>query len=649
VAENADLAGLRERIETLRGAAAAPDADLRPILNAVLGELELTIKSIEELRPAAGQAGLDRAGVAEAERRLLRAVFQEVPAPIFLLERDFAVRRVNRQAAALIGADTGATTGMPFTALVDPAARDAVRTQLTALLRTGRPRRLRCQLLGGRAKVDTTLTIDLVRRPGESGPLIMAVVGAANVPQQPVARDDTLMTVRSATADRVIAETTQRLDLLSAASRLLFENAAFGEPLMLRRCASLFAAGLSAWVIVDVEKDGQMQRLFVAGPSGERFADLARAIEEQSPLPGSLPWQVHTSGRSRLIAKAPDEAVLGSASSGASVLTLLGATSVLCTPLTDGERSYGTLTLARRPEAGPFAQADLDLVEEIGQQLAVAIKVGRMFLRRSAISDALQASLLPRDLPPVPGVEIATVYVPSTQDLGVGGDFYDVYPGPGGWGLAIGDVCGRGEEAGAVTAMARHAIRVLAHWNPDPADVLRLANEVMNGQQGTDKFVTAIAARFGWRDDTLRVVLASAGHPGPMLVRPDGRVRVLAAGGLPLGFFDDARPPTEDVELEPGDMLFFYSDGVTEARDAAGGYFEARFADELAALAGRPASEVVASLRECVLEFSEGEVRDDVTMVALRALDPPAHPPAAIPGGPAGPAGESPGPGQQAG
>ena len=335
-------------------------------MDAVLGELELTVGLLGKLRSGRSATETDRAGAADAERRLLRAVFQDVPAPIFLLERDFAVRRVNRQASALLGVDAGATTGKPFTALVDPAASGAVRAQLTALLRTGRPRRIRCELVGVTGKVDTTLTIDLLRRPGEYGPLIMAVAGPASMPQLLTASDDTVMTGRSVSADRAIAETTQRLDLVSAVSRLLFENAAFGEPLMLRRCASLFAAALSAWVIVDVEKDGEMRRLFVAGPAGERFADLTRAIEDQGPLRGSLPWEVHTSGRSRLIADARDAQVLGPASSGVPVLALLGATSVLCTPLTDGERSYGTLTLARRPEAGPFAAADLELVDEVG-------------------------------------------------------------------------------------------------------------------------------------------------------------------------------------------------------------------------------------------------------------------------------------------
>jgi serine phosphatase RsbU (regulator of sigma subunit)/GAF domain-containing protein len=636
-----EIAGLRARIDSLRDVAEMPDAELGPAMDAVLGELEFAVGLLGKLRQGVSAPEAEGTGAAEAERRLLRAVFQEVPAPIFLLERDFSIRRVNKQALALLGADAGSTTGTPFTALVEPATAASVRAQLTAVLQTGRPHRVRCQLLGAE-KIGTTLSFDLLRRPGESGPLIMAVAGPANMRQQQAVTEYPTLAGRSVTADRVIAETTQRLDLISAASRLLFENAAFGESLMLRRCASLLAAGLSAWVIVDVEKQGEMRRLFVAGPAGERFADLTRAIEDEGPLPGSLPWEVHTSGRSRLIAEAEEPAVLGGASSGVPVLTLLGATSVLCTPLADGERGYGTLTLARRPEAGPFAAADLVLLDEVGQQLAVAIKVGRMFLRRSAIGEALQASLLPRELPPVPGVEIATAYAASTQHLGLGGDFYDVYPGPGGWGLMIGDVCGRGEAAGAVTALARYAIRVLAHWNPEPGEVLRLVNEVMNNQQGNnqqgaDRFVTAIAARFGWHEGILRVVLASAGHPGPLLVRPDGRVRVLRGGGLPLGFFDDARPATERLDLEPGDMVFFYSDGVTEARGADGGYFESRFADELAALAGRPASEVVASIRELVLEFSEGEVRDDVTLVALRALEPPTHPaahlrPDAIPG-----------------
>ena len=620
---DAEIAELRERLLSLRHAAESPAAEPRSTLDAVLSELESTIGMLGKLKsgPRAGEA--ERADGADAERRLLRAVFQEVPAPIFLLEFDSAIRRVNRQAATLIDMDRGSATGKPFTAFVDPTDRRAVRTLLTAVLRTGRSRRLRCRILGTTRKVETILTLDLVEGPGESGPLVMAVAGPASMPRPPAVAGDSVMAGRSATADRAIAAAAHRFDLISAVTRLLLENSTFSDSLVLRRCASLLAAELTAWVMVDVEQDREMRRLFVAAPAGKQFADLTRAIEDGCPLPGSLPWEVHKSGQSRLIADAPEATVLGAASSGVALLTLLGTTSVMCAPLTDGEHSYGTVTLARRPEVGPFAAVDLELVDQICQQLAIAIKVGRMFMRRSAVTEALQASLLPRDLPLVPGVDIATAYVASTRDVGLGGDFYDVYPSPSGWRLVIGDVCGRGEQAAAVTALARYAIRVFGHWNPAPADVLRLTNEVMSAQPDTDRFVTAIAGRLGWRDETLHVVLASAGHPGPLLVRPDGRVRVLSGGGLPLGFFDDARPTTEQLELDPGDLLFFYSDGATEARDAAGAYFDSRLADTLAALAGRPAGEVVAAIRDVVLEFSDSDLRDDMTMLALRVLGPP--------------------------
>ncbi|HUK70762.1 MAG TPA: SpoIIE family protein phosphatase [Streptosporangiaceae bacterium] len=626
-----EIARLRARAQSLRSAADNPATGLRLTLDAVLGELESAMGMLGKLRsgPYLGAAG--RAGGAEAERRLLRAVFQDVPAPIFLLEGDSAVRRVNRQAATLLDMEPGSATGKPFTSFVEPGARRPVREQLAAVLRTGRPRRLRCTLVGTAGKVATTLTLDVLERPGDAGPLVMAVAGPANTPYPQLAAIARPAAGRSRTADRAIVAATARLDLMSAFTRLLFENAAFGESLMLRRCAHLLAAELTAWVIVDAEHDGDMRRLFVAGPKGGQFGDLTRAIEDQGPLPGSLAWEVHRSGRSQLITDSPDATVPGGAASSMPTLALLGVTSVLCAPLTDGERGYGTLTLARRPEVAPFAAADLELVDEICQQLAVAVKIGRMFMRRSVVAEALQASLLPRDLPAVPSVEIATAYVASTQNLGVGGDFYDVYPSPGGWGLLIGDVCGRGEQAAAASALARYAIRICAHWNPQPADVLRLANEVVGARPEADEFVTASAARLGWQDEKLHVVLASAGQPGPLLVRPDGRVRPLAGGGLPLGFFEDARPSTEQLELEPGDLLFLYSDGVTEARDAAGNYFERGLADELSRLATRSASEIVASVRDRVLEFSDNDLRDDVTMVALRVLEPPddalAHPP----------------------
>jgi phosphoserine phosphatase RsbU/P len=226
-------------------------------------------------------------------------------------------------------------------------------------------------------------------------------------------------------------------------------------------------------------------------------------------------------------------------------------------------------------------------------------------------------------LPDVPGVELAAAYMGATEGLDVGGDFYDVYPIPGGWGLAIGDVAGKGQEAAALTAAARYAIRVIAHWEADPVSVLTKANDVLASEQSSGQFVTAKTAHMAWRGTSLHVSLGTAGHPGPAVIRSDGRVEMLGGGGLPLGLFPVAQPGLEEVELSQGDLLFFYTDGLTETRSPEMRYFEERLPDELVALAGRSAAEVVAGVQARAEAFSAGEMRDDLTVLALRVTDPP--------------------------
>jgi serine phosphatase RsbU (regulator of sigma subunit) len=123
----------------------------------------------------------------------------------------------------------------------------------------------------------------------------------------------------------------------------------------------------------------------------------------------------------------------------------------------------------------------------------------------------------------------------------------------------------------------------------------------------------------------VHVVLASAGHPGPVVVRPDGRVEVLSGGSLPLGLFPDAEPERTELELGPGDLLFFYSDGVTEARSADMQYFEERLADELAGLAGRSAAETTRMIQSLVASFSADDLRDDVTILVAKVVSPPSR------------------------
>jgi serine phosphatase RsbU (regulator of sigma subunit) len=243
-----------------------------------------------------------------------------------------------------------------------------------------------------------------------------------------------------------------------------------------------------------------------------------------------------------------------------------------------------------------------------------------MFRRRSDTVDALHASLVPRRWPDIPGVQVAATYLEATEDQDIGGDFHDVYRTPDGWGIAVGDVCGVGEEAAAVTAAARHAIRVLARRCADPGEVLEGANEIVLADELAldGGFVTANIAHLTWQEDKLRVVLGSAGHPAAAMLRSDGRVLMAAGGGLPLGLFPDAQPATQELLLEKDDILFLYTDGVAQARGPGNSYFQDRLAEELADLAGQPPDELVASMRRAMNSFSGGNLVDDVTMMALR-------------------------------
>jgi serine phosphatase RsbU (regulator of sigma subunit) len=263
----------------------------------------------------------------------------------------------------------------------------------------------------------------------------------------------------------------------------------------------------------------------------------------------------------------------------------LGATSVLSVPLSDGGHSYGALTLARHPSAGHFEIADLGLVEEIGEQLALAITMDRKVRRQTQVADALRYSLLPRELPGVPGVEVATTHLAATENPEVGGDFFDVYRTSEGWGVAIGDVCGRGEGVAAASAAARHAIRAVAHSTHDPADVLSTANQIILAEEFSGRFVTACAAHLRWRGGSLEVVLGSAGHPRPCSCAPTGNFassgRRAAAGHLPRR---RARPGA--ARIVTGDTLIFYSDGLADAHRPGQGYFDDQLPGEVGALAG---------------------------------------------------------------
>lgn len=630
-----DAQGLRTRASALRQAVGLAEADPHSLLDAALTELDAAVMALDSRAQLDSRDG-DSAGQhgQSADRRLLQAIFQQAPIAMFLLGRDGAVHRANTAAAELVGATPGYATGRFFATLAEPASRATVRSKLAALVRTGAPAVLGCGLYGPAGVIACELALRIVSVRGDDDRLLVVATprdraaGAGGAGGAGGRRKGSGKAGAGAGAalTEAVATMTRRIDVVIAVNRLLLENVAGGEGQLVQRFGRLLADQVATWAIVDIADPdpARLQRHSVAGPDEEDSAWRAQAAMVVHPPAGSAPVQVAESGSSMLIAHPEDEQVLGVTDDGQPLLLLLGGASMLCAPITAAGICYGSLTLVRSASAGTFGLADMGLAEEAAEQLARTITVQRAMRQRTDAAVALQGSLLPRELKPIPGVELAAAHIAPTRGKEVGGDFYDIYPTPEGWGIAIGDVCGKGQDAAAVSAAARHAIRVLAHWNADPAGVLRDANKIMLAEAFGGRFVTADAAHVSWHDGSLRVVLGSAGHPGPVLVKQDGRTQLIEGGGVPLGIFPDGEAEVRELRLSPGDSLFFCTDGLTGAKSPDQGYFGERLPDALAGLAGQSPADIVSGMQRILVDFCDGVLLDDVTMLAVRVGAPPA-------------------------
>ncbi|MGW6062046.1 SpoIIE family protein phosphatase [Streptomyces sp. NPDC055189] len=246
------------------------------------------------------------------------------------------------------------------------------------------------------------------------------------------------------------------------------------------------------------------------------------------------------------------------------------------------------------------------------------------------LNAVLQQTLLPPALVSVPGLAVDAHYHIASTDM-VGGDFYDLFPLTAGtWGLFLGDVCGKGAAAAAVTSLARYTLRAAAVYDPDPAAVLSNLNTVLNHEYNGDdpRFCTVI---FGLlTPDTaqggFRITLASGGHPPALLMRADGSAEYLpTSGGQLIGVLPDAHIATTTVRLTAGDTLVLHTDGLTEAHTASNSDDD-RYGDEALlgfarALAPTTASGAVAAIRDLLDTFGTG-VDDDTAVLAISVPRP---------------------------
>jgi PAS domain S-box-containing protein len=426
------------------------------------------------------------------------------------------------------------------------------------------------------------------------------------------------------TARREAEAAQERLAFLAEATVILAASLDYRKTL--NQVARLAVPMLADWCAVDmVDDEGAIQSLAVAHVDPSKVA-VARRLRKRYPpdpnAPRGVPHVIRT-GQPEMLADI-DPALVEAAAvdqEHLEILRNLQLRSYMCVPLIARGRTLGAITLLAAESGRRYGEADLAFAEEVARRSALAIDNARLYQERSHVARTLQQSLLPPQLPDVPGLDLAARYIAAGEGVDVGGDFYDVFAtADGDWGVVIGDVCGKGADAAALTALARYTIRAAVMRDRRPSRILSMLNEAIVTQRGDQSFVTVCYLRLRPHGEGARLTVSSGGHPLPMAIRRDGTVETVGKPGTLLGIFPDPDLSDEVVDLAPGDTVVLYTDGVTEEHEGANVFGEEGLRTLLQTCAGRSAEFVAERIEGAVAEFRPGPPLDDIALLVLRIL-----------------------------
>jgi PAS domain S-box-containing protein len=397
---------------------------------------------------------------------------------------------------------------------------------------------------------------------------------------------------------------------------------------LLVEIANLAVPELADWCSVEVQTEGGMlERKALAHVNPEvrqRAIDLSTRYPPDPDAPQGV-YQVVRTGQPELYPDIPEEMIRAAAvdQQHFDEITAIGMRSAIVVPMTTRERTLGALTWVNGRSGRRFDAQDVELAQELARRCATAMDNARLYSERAYIARTLQQSLLPVELPDIPGVETAARFRPTGEGNEVGGDFYDVFETGGrGWTVVMGDVCGKGPDAAAVTALARYTLRAAAMRERLPSRSLSVLNEALLRQRDDRRFCTVAYAYIEKLDHGARAGISSGGHPLPLLLRPDGSVRPVGAPGTLLGVVPDPDLDDEAVMLEPGDALVFYTDGVTESRMSSNGVLdERRLAELISTCAGSGPDAIASRIEEAAVLSQNGRPKDDIAVLVLRVAE----------------------------
>ncbi|HEY4809547.1 MAG TPA: SpoIIE family protein phosphatase [Solirubrobacteraceae bacterium] len=575
-----------------------------------LGDLDLVCELARRAAMAIDNARLF-SQLQRVEQRL-EAVLVNVAEAITLTDEGGQMVFANQAAAELLGASTPAElmSASPGTIMPRFLVLDERGQELDLQSMPGR------RLFTGES-VEPLLVRNIVRATGEERWL--------NVRSSPVIDPDSGHILYAVNVFENITEV-KRAQLaesfMAEASRVLASSMDYTETLT--QIARLAVPQIADWCAVDVlGESGKIERVAVhhSDPSQVELAErIDRGYHLDPDEPLGVP-EVIRSGRARIYTDIPPDALAAYAHDNAhlALLEAIGATAVIIVPLAAPSRTLGAITLVSSESLRRLSQADLALAERLGRRAGTAVESARLYTERTRIATMLEAALLPESLPEIPGVDLASLYRAAGELNDVGGDFYDVLAfGEDRWLLVIGDVCGKGPRAAAVTALARHTLRTAAMLDLTPAAMLDTLHRALRHQPSGSDLCTVCLVTLDLGGEGARLTVTLAGHPPPLIIDADGGSRQVGKPGTLLGVLDPIEISEVDVEIEPGQTLLLYTDGLPEA-DRAGAQLGEQELFETDA--ERPDPSLVGLLTQierAALRRANGRLRDDIAMLALR-------------------------------
>ena len=408
--------------------------------------------------------------------------------------------------------------------------------------------------------------------------------------------------------------------ILAESGRLL--SASLDYQQTLHNVAHAAIPRLVDWCMVElVDRERQREQIVIAhrDPAQRELAVRMRELEPPKLRPEQAVTRVLASGESELFFDVTDEHLVRVAQSEEQLETLRGLhiRSMIVVPMRVPSRTIGAMSFFTSESRRRLTDADVQLAEQLARRAAVAVENSRLHTQLAEVAETLQNSLLPSEIPEVPGWEIAALYRPAETEgrIDVGGDFYEVFEAHGRTLALIGDVTGHGVAAASATSLMRHGARFASRLEPDPVAILRRLDEELRRGPGTT-LCTALCAALHEGGLTM----CSAGHPPALIVDKVGTVSETPAPGPLLGAFPDSIWHQELVPVSEGELVLMYTDGVTETVGDTDRFGAGRLRQLLSRHADASPAQLLVVLEEALAEFRGGPATDDVAALAIRRL-----------------------------